>query len=303
MHLRRVVQLLPLLLPALLDAQTPTRPDSTRVVEVEELTVTVTRSPAPLARTPRAVDILDARTIRRGQATLGLDEALSNLPGVYVANRYNYSVDQRLSLRGAGSRASFGSRGVKIVLDGIPQTLPDGQSQLTNVDLGTIGRIEVLRGASSALYGNAAGGVIYLTSLPTAPDPAAVTVRSEVGSFGLAKHAVRLSGRSGSLSGAASFSRTVWDGFREHSRFEGTTADLALDWLASGSTMVTMRYRAGDSPVADNPGALDSAELAASRRAAPTNNIARDAGKDVLQRQLSVTLKHFTDGGAVYEIA
>jgi iron complex outermembrane receptor protein len=303
MHLRRVVQLLPLLLPALLDAQTPPRPDSTRVVEVEELTVTVTRTPEPLARAPRAVDILDARAIRRGQATLGLDEALSNLPGVYVANRYNYSVDQRLSLRGAGSRASFGSRGVKIVLDGIPQTLPDGQSQLTNVDLGTIGRIEVLRGASSALYGNAAGGVIYLTSLPTAPDPAAATVRSEIGSFGLAKHAVRLSGRAGSVSAAASFARTTWDGFREHSRFEGTTADLALDWLASGSTMLTMRYRAGDSPVADNPGALDTAELALSRRSAPTNNIVRDAGKDVLQRQLSVTLKHFTDGGAVYEVA
>ena len=78
------------------------------------------------------------------QATLGLDEALNGVPGVYIANRYNYSLDQRLSIRGFGSRAPFGTRGVKILLDGIPQTTPDGQSQFTNLELSTIGRIEVL---------------------------------------------------------------------------------------------------------------------------------------------------------------
>lgn len=287
--------------PALAEAQVTALPDTATPIEVAPITVTVTRAPEPLARIPQAVGVLDGRAVRRGQATLNIDEALTNLPGVYVANRYNFSVDQRLSVRGAGSRANFGSRGVKILLDGIPQTLPDGQSQLTNLDLATIGRVEVLRGASSALYGNAAGGVISFTSLPTAPDPVGASARYEAGSFGLTKGQVRLSGRSGAVSGAASFSRTTWDGFRQNSRFEGSSFNAALDWAASGSTSVSVRYGAGDQPEAQNPGALNAAELAANRDSAPANNLNRKATKDVVQRQLSATMKHFA-GAAVYDV-
>jgi len=83
--------------------------------------------------------------------TSGLDESLSRLPGVVVLNRYNYSLDQRVSLRGAGSRANFGLRGVKVLIDGVPQTLPDGQSQLTNLELGTVDRVEVLTGSGDVV--------------------------------------------------------------------------------------------------------------------------------------------------------
>jgi iron complex outermembrane recepter protein len=286
----------------LLVAQTPALPDSSRIIEVEGITVTVTRTVEPLTKVPQAVGVLDGQAVRRGQATLGLDEALTNLPGVYVANRYNFSVDQRLSVRGAGSRANFGSRGVKVLLDGVPQTLPDGQSQLTNLDLATIGRVEVLRGASSALYGNAAGGVISFTSLPTARDPLGAMARFEAGSFGLRKGQVRLSGRTGNVSGAVSFSRTTLDGFRQQSRFEGNSLNAALDWFATGSTVVAVRYGAGDQPVADNPGALTAAELAVNRDSAPANNLTRNATKDVVQRQLSTTIKHYAESGAIYEI-
>lgn len=283
-----------------LHAQVPANRDTTPV-EVAPITVTVTRTPEPLSRVPQAVEVLDAKAVRRGQATLGIDEALTNVPGVYVANRYNYSVDQRLSVRGFGSRANFGSRGVKIILDGVPQTLPDGQSQLTNLELANIGKIEVLRGASSALYGNASGGVISFTSLPTAPDPLGATLRYEAGSFGLQKALFRMSGRMGSVSAAASYSRTVQDGFRQQSRFEGSNLSGAVDWFASGSTSLAFRYSVGDLPVADNPGALDAGELAANRDSAPANNITRDATKDVVQRQASATLKHYAENGTIYE--
>ena len=290
--------LLAVALPATLEAQRPVGPDSTKIIELAPLTVSVTRTVAPLSKVPAAVGVLTGQAIRRGQATVGLDEALTGLPGVYIANRYNFSVDQRLSIRGAGSRSSFGARGVKILLDGVPQTLPDGQSQLTNVDLSTIDKVEVLRGASSALYGNAAGGVISFTSLPTAPDPLGASARWEAGSFGLRKGSVRLSGRSGSVSGAISFSRTTLDGFRQHSRFEGNALNAALDWFAGASTTVGLRYADGDQPVAENPGALNAAELAADRDSAPANNINRDATKDVHQRQLSATVKHYFENGA-----
>ena len=101
-----------------------------------EISVTVTRTPEPLDRVPSRSASSDQGDLQRGQPTLGLDEALNNIPGVVVANRYNFSLDQRISIRGFGSRSNFGVRGLKILLDGVPQTLPDGQSQLTNVDFG-----------------------------------------------------------------------------------------------------------------------------------------------------------------------
>ena len=134
--------------------------DTTSITRLPELNVTVTRSQEPLSRVPFAVGVLDRGDLVRGQPTLGIDEALNNLPGVVVANRYNFSLDQRISIRGFGSRSNFGVRGLKILVDGIPQTLPDGQSQLTNVDFADLERAEVLRGSSSSLYGNASGGVI-----------------------------------------------------------------------------------------------------------------------------------------------
>ena len=123
------------------------------------------------SRVPFAVGVLDRDDLVRGQPTLGIDEALNNLPGVVVANRYNFSLDQRISIRGVGSRSNFGVRGLKILVDGIPQTLPDGQSQLTNVDFADLERAEVLRGASSSLYGNASGGVISFQTERAAAGP------------------------------------------------------------------------------------------------------------------------------------
>src|SRR5206468_2906506 len=93
-------------------------------------------------------------------------------------------LDQRIAIRGAGARSAFAVRGVKILLDGIPQTLPDGQGQLTHVELGSADHIEVLRGAASALYGNASGGVISITTDTRVPDRMNGEVRIVAGSFG-----------------------------------------------------------------------------------------------------------------------
>jgi iron complex outermembrane receptor protein len=157
------------------------RRDTTRVTRLPDINVTVTRSTEPLERAPYATGVLNRGDLQRGQQTIGLDEALNNLPGVVVSNRYNFSLDQRISIRGAGSRSNFGVRGLKILLDGVPQTLPDGQSQLTNVEFADIGRAEVLRGSSSSLYGNASGGVISFQSEPAAAAPFAQRVRVQGG--------------------------------------------------------------------------------------------------------------------------
>ncbi|MFI5235616.1 MAG: TonB-dependent receptor family protein [Gemmatimonadales bacterium] len=275
------------------------RPDT--VVTVAPINVTVTRAPMPLARTPYAIGVLDSTALRRGRATIGLAEALNDLPGTFVADRSNFSLDQRISIRGFGSRAAFGTRGVTILLDGIPQTLPDGQSQLTNVDLGEVDRAEVLRGSASVLYGNGAGGVVSLTSEAAAQAPWAARARIEGGAFGLLKWQGWGSARRGPWSGTLSLSRTTLDGFREHSAADLRQLSISGEYLGT-ATRVSVHFRAADDPLSQNPGALSPAEYAARRDSAPANNIVNDADKAVTQQQFSVELTHYGADGTEYDL-
>ncbi len=292
-------------------AQEPVRPDtvvrdSAGVRQLPELNVTVTRSAAPLQKVPYAVGALNRDDLQRGQQTLGIDEALNNLPGVVVSNRYNFSLDQRISIRGFGSRSNFGVRGLKILLDGVPQTLPDGQSQLTNIDFATIDRAEVLRGASSSLYGNASGGVISFQTQQAAPGAFAQSVRVQGGSGerdgdDFYKWQTWTSGRSGGVSGTLSLSQFKADGFRQHSAAEFRQLNAGLDYAISGSTLARVRLSLADNPEAQNPGALTLAEYLANPDSAAANNIRRGADKDAQQHQLALGLRHFDAAGNEYE--
>jgi iron complex outermembrane receptor protein len=288
-------------------AQVPTasdsaRADSAKARTLPEISVTVTRTAEPLDRVPYAVGVLGRGDLQRGQPTIGLDEALSNLPGVVVANRYNFSLDQRISIRGFGSRSNFGVRGIKILLDGVPQTLPDGQSQLTNVEFGNIGRAEVLRGASSSLYGNASGGVVSLQSETAAPGPFATRVRIEGGAGtrgddDFYKWQSWSSGRAGNASGTLSVSKFQTDGYRQHSAADIRQLNAGVDYTFSGTTIGTLRFSAADDPTAENPGALTLAEYLANPDTAAATNINRRADKDVQQQQLSLGIKHVDSAG------
>jgi iron complex outermembrane receptor protein len=278
--------------------------DSARVRKLPE--ITVTRAPEPLERVPYAVGVLDRTELQRGQPTLGLDEALNNLPGVVVSNRYNFSLDQRISIRGFGSRSNFGVRGLKILLDGVPQTLPDGQSQLTNVDFADVERAEVLRGASSSLYGNASGGVISFQTERAAPGPFAQRVRVQGGSGeregdAFYKWQSWTSGRSGNISGTLSLSQFKADGFRQHSAAEFRQLNGGVDYAVSGSTLARLRLSLADNPRAQNPGALTLTEYSTNPDSAAANNIRRGADKDAQQHQLALGLRHFDDAGNEYE--
>src|SRR5207237_1170423 len=102
-------------------------PDTTKPYILPVTTVSVTRAELPLTRVPLSIHRVDRAEISRAKPTWGLDEALANVPGVFVANRYNFSQDQRISIRGFGARSAFAVRGIKILVDGIPQPRPDGQ--------------------------------------------------------------------------------------------------------------------------------------------------------------------------------
>src|SRR5215210_3528498 len=304
-----MVGLLPYILVSGASAQEPVRADTTvtdtsRVYRLPE--INVTRTAEPLQRVPYAVGVVNRTEIQRGQQTVGLDEALNNLPGVVVANRYNFSLDQRISIRGAGSRSNFGVRGLKILLDGVPQTLPDGQSQLTNIDFADIDRAEVLRGASSSLYGNASGGVISFRTERAAEGPFAQRVRVQGGSGkrendNFYKWQSWTSGRSGTISGTLSLSQFKADGFRQHSAAEFRQLNGGVDYAVSGSTLVTARLSLADNPRAQNPGALTLSEYNANADTAALNNTRRGADKDAQQHQLALGVRHFDAAGNEYE--
>lgn len=278
---------------------TTPRPEPARVTRLDPLEVRVTRGTETRRKAPVAVGIVDSTAFRGGQLQNGLDETLGRLPGVYVANRFNPSLDQRLAIRGAGARGNFGVRGIKILLDGIPQTLPDGQSQLTNVDFGLVDRAEVLIGASSALYGNAAGGVIALSSaIPTEP---AARLRTLAGSFGTSRVAGQVSGTAGLWSGSAGVARFQSRGARQQSQTLTTQLSLGVNRIVSDRWLVKGRYYFADSPRAENAGALTRAEWLLNPDSAAANNLLRGADKSVRQHQAGLTISQADGLGNTFE--
>jgi iron complex outermembrane recepter protein len=281
----------------------PRADDSLKVYTLPAAVVSVTRANPPINRIPQAVQLLDKAEISVARPTWGLDEALVTVPGVYAANRYNFSLDQRISIRGFGARSAFAVRGIKVLVDGIPQTLPDGQGQLTNLELGAADRIEILRGSASALFGNASGGVISIWTDPTAPQSIRQDVRVLFGSFdrhlnrNWSKWQSSTSFRVGSGSALVTVSRLDYTGQRQHS--DADFRNLNSRWhfpLAKGWSLAATADIGWD-PRADNPGALTAAEMARNPDSAAAINITRVAGKDVTQGQGGVTVRREFGGG------
>src|SRR5918993_865169 len=142
------------------------------------------------------VSVLGPAEIQRGRPGFNLAEAFVAVPGVQVDNRYNYALGERISVRGFGARAQFGVRGVRVLIDGIPATMPDGQTTLNHVDVASLGRAEVVRGPASAIYGNASGGVLQLETEPPAAVPIAQRFRVVGGSDDLRRVQSTTSGAS-----------------------------------------------------------------------------------------------------------
>ena len=121
-------------------------------VTLAPVLVSVLRSPVRLDRLPFSASVMAGPEFTEGTAGLFIEEALHALPGVRVQNRYNASVGERISIRGFGARSQFGVRGIKILVDGIPATLPDGQTTLDHLDVGSLGRVEALRGPAPTVW-------------------------------------------------------------------------------------------------------------------------------------------------------
>ncbi|MDQ3308584.1 MAG: TonB-dependent receptor, partial [Gemmatimonadota bacterium] len=248
--------------------------DTVPAVPLDTLTVTGLRTPFSAARAPYAVTVVGTEQIQRARPGLALDEALRGVPGVQVDNRYNYALGERISIRGFGARAQFGVRGIKVLLDGIPATLPDGQTTLNQVDLGALSRVEVLRGPASALYGNAAGGVILLES----EIPRGAEARVVGGANGLR----RVQGTVGGVRGGVNVSHLQYGGFREWSDADNLRANARVQIGGLRVVANAVRYDAR------NPGSLADTALARDRTQAFANNVRQQTGEQGSQGQAGV---------------
>ncbi len=265
-------------------AQEPVAPTTLPPVVVT-VTRDVARSPLEL---PFAITRVAPDSLRPGQRSLAADETLMLIPGVSVANRNNPTQDPRIAVRGFGARAAFGVRSVRILRDGIPLTLPDGQTPTDYLDLASVGSVEVIRGSASALYGNAAGGIVDFRSSPPPVAPFSVDLRGLGGSDDLQRWSAGVAGTLVPLRYQALVTRTEQDGYRRYAQ-QKTTHATGRVLHGLGSAEVAWQAQLFSMPVAENPGALTAVEMRADPRQAVPFSVAKRARKEVSQHQLSVT--------------
>lgn len=276
--------------------RTPPRdsvPPADSVLRISPLQVQVLRSARPDARAPYAVAALSGEALTRARPGAFLADHLVAVPGLQIQNRYNFAVGERLAVRGVGARSQFGVRGLRVFLDGVPATLPDGQATLDHVDPSALARVELLRGPGSALYGNGAGGVLLLeTARPGEGDQLSLTTQG--GSFGLFETTVAAERGAGDQRSRIQITRMGWDGFRSNP-VDGGLYGEAERWLVTGRHEMRLGpgllrlVAAGVELDSENPGSLPADSLGDPDRSAWGFNVRRRTGKEIRQLQAGLT--------------
>jgi len=252
--------------------------------QLEELVVIGTRTEQRLGQIPLAVSVVNSDIIQRGRQEIALDESLSRIPGIFTQNRYN---DLRISIRGFGSRANFGIRGLKMFSDGIPATLADGQSGTDDLDLGSAQSVEVIRGPSAALYGTASGGVISVTTEEPTEEPF-VESKLIFGEYGHQKYQVKAGGRSGNLGYLVNVSHLERTGYRDHSKRQQSLINSKFRYDIDASSDLQVVANAVTSPESLSAGGITLADAAADPTQAQARNVSSNAGGAFHAQRLGV---------------
>lgn len=256
-------------------------------IELPAVPISASRISVESRRLNQAVTTLSEDILVKGQARTSLQDYAAYVPGVLAQNAENYAQDVRISIRGFGSRSAFGIRGIRILVDGLPETTPDGQANVDNIDPGFIQTMEVIRGVSTVLYGNAAGGVLALYT----KDPAAtfsINTGYLTGSNGLKKMDIWMGGKNKNRAWSIFGSRFSHIGYRDWSQ---TKTDLLngkyVIHLPKGSIKFLINW--ASSPLANDPGALVVSEVNNARTSAFSRNIQYQAGEELTQYRLGST--------------
>lgn len=294
------------------------RQDTTPVLPLPALVVRALRAPIVADALPYAVTVRQPASSVRS-AGLSLGGEIRAVPGLQVQSRYNDALGDRIVMRGFGARAQFGVRGIQVLVDGVPATMPDGQTTLNHLDLSLLERAEVLRGPAAAAYGNAAGGVLLLSLRP----PPAGAFHQELGAVGGADGLVRIRSTTGGggvgangpdAADAADGGGVGWiasltgerrDGYRPHSGTERYQATGRLDLPVAGGSLRAVAH--GVAYDADNPGALTFEQYREDPHQAQAFNVAQRTGEEGRHGQAGLTWERSLSGvrleGTVYGLA
>jgi len=251
-----------------------------KVLDLNEVIVNSSKIPSRLSDIPLSVNVLDTALNVNILQQNSLKEYINRIPGVFTLNANNFAQDLRISIRGFGARSAFGIRGIKLIVDGIPETTPDGQGQLDNLNLGIIERVEVIRGPSASLYGNASGGVIKINSISNFENNF-VNLKSTYGSYGMQNYQGSFGLKRLNSEALVHLNKISSDGYRDRSGIEQTNflSRLRLNTKGIGVFSGSLSYT--DSPYAGDPGGLTDQERNNNRSQARGRNIDYDTYESI----------------------
>ncbi|MFN5257306.1 MAG: TonB-dependent receptor family protein [Limnohabitans sp.] len=285
-------------------AQDPLAPATADPGALSPVVVTGERSGGGVWRGAASIDVVDGESLRDGQAQINLSEGLAGVPGLVIRNRQNYAQDLQISVRGYGARATFGVRGVRLFVDGIPASAPDGSGQVANFPLGGADRIEVVRGPMAALYGASSGGALLLYT-EEGQHPAQWRTGMVSGSDGLWRLSTQATGKTGApkepgWSYALDVSRFATDGTRPQSAADRTNANLKLTRPHEGGRTVLVLNQ--HSSFALDPQGLERKDLDNGTLKTDPGAISFNTRKSVAQTQLGLAFEQALGGGHKLEL-
>ena len=258
---------------------------------LEVVVVSASRAEQRSFDAPASIQSVERDTIQEAGPQVNLSETLNRVPGLTILNRQNYAQDLQVSIRGFGARSAFGIRGIRLMIDGIPATTPDGQAQGSSISLPSTERIEVLRGPLAQLYGNSSGGVIQAFTRE-APEVPEFMYQYYGGSYGMHRNDWQYAGKSGKVGIVADYSTFDTNGYRDNSITKRKQFNGKLNFGPDENTRVNLVFNQFDMPLAQDPLGLNASQLAANPQQAGAYAESRRVRKIVLQNQLGSSLTH-----------
>lgn len=261
--------------------------DSLMFRALDSVTIKASRLGEKLTEVPFAISSIGKTPLQLGQPQLTINDALDQIPGVFALNATNFAQDLRVSIRGFGARSSFGIRGVQIIVDDLPETTPDGQGQVDNLDIGLLERLEVLRGPSSSLYGNASGGVLnFITQESTRPFM--TEFRAMAGSFGLQQYQLKFGQNIGKFNYILHGNYMQMDGFRQQSAVQMGQLYAKANYQFNANSSIRFILNYSNSPKAEDPGSLNLEQVSENREQARDRNVLFNGGEEITQTRLGL---------------
>ena len=276
-----------LFIPLVLAAQNKT---STTTITLEQVRVEAIKISSLKKEAPYSISVLNFKENQKLFQQLSLQEYLEGVPGLFSLNANNYAQDLRISLRGFGARSAFGIRGIKIIIDGIPETTPDGQGQIDNAPLGLIEKIEVLRGPQASFYGNAAGGVISIKTIDSLSENKNI-FKSSFGHYNLQSYQFTSYLNKKNTSALIYFNNIQTDGFRKNSALKQKAFNLKVKHRFTDQSLLNFQFNYTDSPLAQDSGGLTKEETLLEWDMARQRNIDYDTYEKINQLKFGFNWK------------